>query len=102
MSRPMTSEPTTGRTSISIPPSYEIAGNENLLAIYEGICKRMSLFRQASLSLPGQLSVSLQKHRKIAEAITSNDPAKAGNLLRHHTLEAKKTLLRAIMDKKAS
>ncbi len=80
----------------------EIAGNENLLAIYEGICKRMSLFRQASLSLPGQLSVSLQKHRKIAEAITSKDPAKAGNLLRHHTLEAKKTLLKAIRDKKAS
>ncbi len=80
----------------------EIAGNENLLAMYEGICKRMSLFRQASLSLPGQLGVSLQKHRKIADAITANDPAKAGNLLRHHTLEAKKTLLRAIKGKKTT
>ena len=80
----------------------EIAGNENLLSMYEGICKRMSLFRQASLSLPGQLSVSLQKHQKILEAITSKDPAKAGNLLRHHTLAAKKTLLKAITAKKVS
>ena len=78
----------------------EIAGNENLLAIYEGICKRMSLFRQASLSIPGRLSDSLEKHRKVAEAIMSKDPAKAGNLLRHHTLEAKKTLLRALREKK--
>lgn len=80
----------------------EIAGNENLLSIYEGICKRMSLFRKASLSLPGQLSVSLQTHRKIAEAITSKDPVKAGNVLRHHTLEAKKRLLKAITGKKVS
>jgi DNA-binding GntR family transcriptional regulator len=80
----------------------EIAGNENLLSIYEGIRKRMSLFRKASLSLPGQLSVSLRKHEKILAAIASQDPAKAGNMLRSHTLEAKKTLLRAIRDKKAS
>lgn len=80
----------------------EITGNENLLSMYEGICKRMSLFRKASLSIPGRLSDSLQKHRKIVEAITSKDPAKAGNVLRHHTLEAKKTLLRAITGKKTS
>jgi DNA-binding GntR family transcriptional regulator len=80
----------------------EISGNENLLSMYEGICKRMSLFRKASLSLPGQLSVSLRKHKKILAAITSKDPLKAGNVLRNHTLEAKKTLLRAIIDKQAS
>ncbi len=80
----------------------EISGNENLLSFYEGICKRMSLFRKASLSLPGQLSVSLQNHNKILEAITSKDPVKAADVLRNHTLEAKKTLLRAIMDKKTS
>jgi DNA-binding GntR family transcriptional regulator len=80
----------------------EIAGNENLLSIYEGIRKRMSLFRKASLSLPGQLSISLQKHQQILDAITSKDPAKAGNVLRHHTLEAKRTLLKALRGKKAS
>jgi len=80
----------------------EIAGNENLLSIYEGIRKRMSLFRKASLSLPGQLSISLQKHQQILDAITSKDPAKAGNVLRHHTLEAKRTLLKALKGKKAS
>jgi DNA-binding GntR family transcriptional regulator len=80
----------------------EISGNENLLSMYEGICKRMSLFRKASLSLPGQLSVSLRKHKKILAAITSKDLLKAGNVLKNHTLEAKKTLLRAIMDKQAS
>lgn len=80
----------------------EVAGNENLLSIYEGICKRMSLFRRVSLSLPGQLSVSLQRHRLILEAITSRDPLRAAAVLRNHTLEAKKTLLQAIQEKKGA
>ena len=80
----------------------KISGNENLLSIYEGICKRMSLFRRVSLSLPGQLSVSLRRHGLILEAITSRDPARAAEVLRNHTLEAKKTLLRAIREKKGA
>ena len=80
----------------------EISGNANLLSIYEGVCKQMSLFRRISLSLPGQLRLSLQRHKKIVEAVKSKDSAKAANVMRNHTLEAKKALLRAIRDKKTS
>lgn len=80
----------------------EISGNANLLSIYEGVCKQMSLFRRISLSLPGQLSLSLQRHKKIVDAVKSKESAKAANVMRNHTLEAKKALLSAIMDKKRS
>jgi DNA-binding GntR family transcriptional regulator len=80
----------------------EISGNTNLLSIYEGVCKQMSLFRRISLSLPGQLRLSLQRHKKIVAAVRSKDSAKAGNVMRNHTLEAKKVLLSALVDKKTS
>jgi len=80
----------------------EISGNAHLLSIYEGVCKQMSLFRRISLSLPGQLRLSLQRHKKIVEAVRSKDSAKAANVMRNHTLEAKKVLLSALVDKKTS
>lgn len=80
----------------------EISGNTNLLSIYEGVCKQMSLFRRISLSLPGQLRLSLQRHKKIIKAIKSKDSAKAAKVMKNHTLGAKKALLSAIMDKKTS
>jgi DNA-binding GntR family transcriptional regulator len=80
----------------------EISGNANLLSMYEGVCKQMSLFRRISLSRPGQLRLSLQRHRKIVEAVKSKNRVKAANVMRNHTLKAKKALLRAIKDKKTS
>jgi len=78
----------------------EVSGNSHLLTIYEGVCKQMSLFRRISLSLPGQLRLSLQRHGRILEAVKSKDSVKAATVMRNHTLEAKKALLRAIRDKK--
>jgi len=80
----------------------EITGNANLLSIYEGVCKQMSLFRKISLSLPGHLRLSLQRHKKIVEAIKSKNSAKAASVMRNHTLRAKKALLCAIRNKKTS
>jgi DNA-binding GntR family transcriptional regulator len=80
----------------------EITGNTNLLSIYEGVCKQMSLFRRISLSLPGQLRLSLQRHKKIVDAIKSKKSAKAASVMKNHTLGAKKVLLRSIKAKKTS
>lgn len=80
----------------------EISGNGTLLSIYEGVCKQMSLFRRVSLSLPGHLRLSLQRHKKIVEAIKSRNSTKAATVMRNHTLGAKKALLRAIKTKKTS
>lgn len=78
----------------------EQAGNKNLFMVYEGICKRMSLFRRVSLSLPGQLSVSLDRHQKIVEAIKSKDSRETAALVKNHTLSAKNDLLNALRDRK--
>jgi DNA-binding GntR family transcriptional regulator len=51
----------------------EISGNANLLSIYEGVCKQMSLFRRISLSLPGHLRLSLQRHKKIKRQRESSE-----------------------------
>lgn len=80
----------------------EISGNANLLSIYQGVCKQMSLCRRVSLSLPGQLRLSLQRHKKIVEAIKSKDKVKMANAMRDHTLKAKKALLNSLRDKKTS
>jgi DNA-binding GntR family transcriptional regulator len=80
----------------------EITGNANLLSIYEGVCKQMSLFRKISLSLPGQLRLSLQRHKKIVDAIKSGRSTKAASVMKNHTLGAKKVLLRSIKAKKTS
>lgn len=80
----------------------EITGNANLLSIYEGVCKQMSLFRKISLSLPGQLRLSIQRHKKIVDAIKSGRSTKAASVMKNHTLGAKKVLLRSIKAKKTS
>lgn len=71
-----------------------IAGNSSLIHIYEGICKKASLFRQTSLSIPGRLPESLDHHRLIYEAIISKDSAKAARLMKDHIMEAKDALVK--------
>jgi DNA-binding GntR family transcriptional regulator len=77
----------------------EIAGNKYLSEIYGGICNQMSLCRRVTLSLPGALSVSLQRHREIVAALRSGNGKKAAKVLQNHTLAAKKSLVKAISRK---
>ena len=70
-----------------------IAGNKNLMTIYDGVCKKASLFRRTSLSLPGRLPESLKQHKTIFEAISSGDPIKTENLMKRHIMDAKNALL---------
>lgn len=71
-----------------------ISGNQNLLHLYTGICKKASLFRRTSLSLPGRLSISLLQHREVVEALRKRDSARAAQLLKAHILDAKESLIR--------
>lgn len=70
-----------------------IAGNKNLLQIYEGVSKKASLFRKTSLSAPGRLPVSLKQHEAIYEAIISGDADRAADLMKHHIHDAKAIVL---------
>lgn len=69
-----------------------IAGNKNLISVYEGVCKKASLFRRTSLSLPGRLPESLRQHNAIFKAITSGNPLKTAKLMKHHIMDAKNAL----------
>lgn len=70
-----------------------VAGNSSLISIYEGVCKKTSLFRQTSLSIPDRLPESLNDHRLIYDAIISKDSEKAASLMRKHIMEAKDALV---------
>lgn len=72
-----------------------IAGNKNLISIYEGVCKKASLFRRTSLSLPGRLPESLRQHQAIYTAIAEHDETQAATLMRHHIVDAKIALVAA-------
>jgi DNA-binding GntR family transcriptional regulator len=71
----------------------QISGNRNLLHLYTGVCKKASLFRRTSLSLPGRLSISLSQHRGIVEALRCQEGARAAALIKAHVLDAKESLI---------
>ncbi len=70
-----------------------LAGNQNLLALIEGVYKRASLFRKTSLSLPGRLATSYRQHKDIVRAIKSKDPERTSQLMKNHIMDAKAALL---------
>ena len=72
-----------------------MAGNINLMSLYEGVCKKASLFRRTSLSLPGRLLESTRQHEAIFKAIADGDASKAAELMKHHIMDAKTVLLAA-------
>jgi DNA-binding GntR family transcriptional regulator len=69
-----------------------MAGNKNLETIYEGVCKRASLFRRTSLSTPGRLAISLKQHQAIFDAIAAGNSEKTAALMHHHIMDAKSVL----------
>ena len=77
-----------------------ITANSHLLSLYEGICKQTSLFRRVMLSLPERLSDSLDRHRRIVEALERRDGSVAARLLHDHIMDAKKALLDAMRRQK--
>lgn len=77
-----------------------ISGNKSLSGLYDSLCKQVSLFRKTSLSLPGRLGISLGQHEKILAALLAGDGNKAGILLRHHVLDAGRSLVAALAKKK--
>jgi DNA-binding GntR family transcriptional regulator len=72
------------------------SGNSSLEGIYDSICKRVQLFRKTSLSLPDRLNISLRQHQEILESLLSGNEQKAGHLLKHHVLDAGRTLVSAL------
>lgn len=71
----------------------QIAGNQNLIDIYDGVSKKSSLFRRTSLSIPGRLPISLKQHEAIFQAIVQGDSTLAAHLMKQHVMDAKTALL---------
>jgi DNA-binding GntR family transcriptional regulator len=62
----------------------EMTGNTVLLEFYRRVIDRMHLLRRRSLAVPDGNNPSRLEHRRIVEALQSQDPERAGNALRAH------------------
>jgi len=70
-------------------------GNRRLAAIYRGVVKELSLFRQNGLMQPGALAASNAEHRAILEALEARAPEEAAAAMADHVHNAKKRMLEA-------
>jgi DNA-binding GntR family transcriptional regulator len=71
----------------------EYAGNESLTHIYQGLAKKLTLFRNETLSVADRRQISMSQHEQIFQAIADRDAQRASLLARHHVEQAKKVLL---------
>ncbi|WMC10258.1 GntR family transcriptional regulator [Oceanimonas pelagia] len=71
----------------------QLSGSTALADLYEMVFKKLSLFRQKTLSKPDRLERSLMQHEEIYAAISRRDAERAAILARSHVEEAKLVLL---------
>jgi DNA-binding GntR family transcriptional regulator len=71
----------------------EYAGNDSLTDIYQGVFKKLTLFRNQTLSVTDRRQISMRQHEQIFQAISARDTNKASILARNHVEEAKNVLL---------
>jgi DNA-binding GntR family transcriptional regulator len=62
----------------------ELAGNQTLSQIINGLRQKILLYRYQSLNLPERFDQSIEEHRRLLEAFQERDPEKAENLMRSH------------------
>jgi len=67
--------------------------NNRLMKITENLRLNVSAMGFRSFFAPGQISASINDHRKIIEAIRENKPEKAERIMRQHLIDAKKRLI---------
>ncbi|WP_172378406.1 GntR family transcriptional regulator [Vibrio sp. Vb339] len=69
-----------------------LSGNQSLIGQYELVLRKLSLFRQKTLSKPDRLVHSLSHHENIMLAIQRRDSLEAAKLARSHVEDAKGVL----------
>lgn len=72
----------------------ELSGNNSLIEMYTVISKKLTLFRQTTLSQPERMQASLLEHQGIYEAIVIRNSALAAKLAREHVKNAKEVLIK--------
>jgi DNA-binding GntR family transcriptional regulator len=71
----------------------EVADNQRLRDIYNGLAKESRLFRRRGLVSDGAMESSNREHRAIVDAIASHDAARAGATMESHILQGKARFL---------
>jgi phosphonate utilization transcriptional regulator len=72
----------------------EYAGNRKMSSIYRKLVNELALARWRNLAEEQALTHSAAEHRQILKAISSGDPAAAGNALFEHAQRSKQRMLR--------
>jgi len=67
----------------------ETAGSQKLIETYKRLIKELLLFRMRALDNGGGLSVSVDEHRDIVDAIASGDAERAGRVMRQHVADSR-------------
>lgn len=73
----------------------EYAGNRELARIYQGLVKKLHLFRRRALVSHGGLEASAREHREILRALARRDPEAARRAMEGHVMAGKRRFLRA-------
>lgn len=72
---------------------FKISGNKSLLATLDAISKKLLLFRKNILSRPGEITISLNDHKRILDSLRLKNGKKAGELMKNHVLKCRKAIL---------
>lgn len=71
----------------------ELVGNRWLRDLLGGLRRKLGLFRQRSLKLPGRVDRSLAEHRALMKALRARDGARAEAVMREHLMNQLDALL---------
>jgi DNA-binding GntR family transcriptional regulator len=72
----------------------DLAGNRWLQELLGQLRRKLGLFRQRSLKLPGRVDRSLAEHRALMKALRGHDGARAEAVMRDHLMNQLDALLR--------
>lgn len=79
----------------------ELVGNRLLQHLLGELRRKIGLFRQRSLRLPGRVDRSIAEHRALMKALRARDGARAEAVMREHLMNQLDALLRLERDPEA-
>jgi DNA-binding GntR family transcriptional regulator len=75
---------------------YRASRNTKLEQIIHNLREQIQRFRTTTLAYPGRMRESLSEHRKLLEAISERDVARAAQLAQEHIENAENSMLEAL------
>jgi len=75
---------------------YQASRNQRLVQIVNNLMEHIHRFRSTSLALPGRMKIAVEEHKKLVEAISERDVARARALAQEHVENAEHSMLESM------